>query len=71
MDQKWIRTDRLSTEYEKGVEEFFNFVVEHADNPNRVNCPYVKCGCLDKVTVEILRDYFFNNGFDTSYPRWI
>ena len=71
MDRKWIRVYQLSTEYEKGVEEFINFVVEHADNPNRINYPCIKCGCLDKVTVEVLRDHSFINEFDTSYTRWI
>ena len=31
----------------------------------------IKCGCLDKVTVELLKDHLFINGFDTSYTRWI
>ena len=71
MDRKWIRADRLSIEYEKGIEEFINFVVEHADYPNCVNCLCIKCGCLDEVTVEVLRDHLFINEFDTSYTRWI
>ena len=71
MDQKWTRVDRLSTEYEKDVEEFINFVVNHADNPNSINCSYIKCGCLDKFTVEILRDHLFVNGIDKGYKRRI
>ena len=71
MDQKSIRVDWLRTEYEKSIEKFINFVVEHADNHNRINCLCIKCGCLDKVTVEVLRDYLFINKFDTSYTRWI
>ena len=58
MDWKWIRTNRLSTEYEKGVEEFINFVIEHANNLNRINCPCIKCDFPNKVTVEVLRDHF-------------
>ena len=63
MDQKWIRANRLSKEYKKGVKEFINFVIERADNP----C--IKCSCLGKVTIEVLRDHLFINGFDTSYTR--
>jgi len=71
MDWKSICTDRLSTEYEKDVEEFINFVVEHADNLNHINCPWIKCDCLDKIIVEVLRDHLFIKRFDTSYIRWI
>ena len=71
MDRKWIRADRLSIEYEKGVKEFINFVIEHADNPNLINYPCIKCSCLDKITVEVLKDHLFVNGFDASYTRWI
>ena len=71
MDRKWIRADQLSTEYKKGVEEFINFIVEYADNPNCINCRCIKCGSLDKVTVEVLRDHLFINRFDVSYTRCI
>jgi len=71
MDRKWIRVDQLNIEYEKDVVVFINFIVEYANNPNHINCPCIKCGWLDKVTVEILRHQLFINGFDTSYTRWI
>ena len=40
-------------------------------SPTRINYPCKKCDCLDKVTVELLRDHLFINGLDTSYTRWI
>jgi len=55
----------------KGVEEFINFVIKYADNSNCINCSCIKYDCLDKVTVEILRDHLFINKFDISYTRWI
>ena len=58
--------DRLSTEYEKDVEEFINFVVEHADISKHINCSCIKCGCLDKVTVEVLNIHLFINEFNTN-----
>jgi len=71
MDQKCVRTDWLSTEYEKGVKEFINFVVKHVDYPNYLNCPCIKCDCLDNIKIEVLRDHLFINGLDTSHTRWI
>ena len=71
MDRKWIRVDRLSTKYEKGVEEFIKFIIERVDNPNHINCPCIRCDCVDKVTVEVLRDHLFINVIDEGYIRWI
>jgi len=71
MEQKWIRADRLSTKYEKGVVEFIKFVVERADNPNRINCLCIRCDYLNKVIIIALRDHLFINGIDISYTRWI
>ena len=52
MDRKWMIANRLSTEYWNDVEEFIKFVVERADNPNRINCTYIRCAYVDKVTVK-------------------
>ena len=56
--------NRLTNKYENGVEEFIMFVVEYADNPNHIKCQCVRCGCLYKVTVRVLRDYLIFNGID-------
>ena len=64
-------TNRLSIEYWNGVEEFIKFVVERANNPNRIKCLCIRWGCLENVTVEVLRDYLFINGIDKDYTRWI
>ena len=47
------------------------FTVERANNPNRIKCPCIRCGCLENVTVEVLRDHLFVNGIDKGYTRWI
>ena len=49
-----MNANRLSTEYWNGVEEFIKFVVEHANNPNRIKCSRIRCGYLNKVPVEVL-----------------
>ena len=71
MDQKWMNINRLSTEYWNGVEEFIKFAVERVNNPNRIKYPCISCGCLENVTVEVLKNYLFVNGIDKDYTRWI
>ena len=53
MDQKWMFTNMLTPEYENGVEEFIKFAVERADILNHIKCSCIRCGYLDKVTVEV------------------
>ena len=64
-------TNRLSTEYWNSVEEFINFAIERANNPNRIKYPCIRCDCLENVTVKVLKDYLFVNGIDKDYIRWI
>ena len=59
--------NRFSPEYWNSVEEFIKFVVEHADNPNHIKCPCIKCVCVDKVTIEVLKDHLFINEIDQNY----
>ena len=71
MDQKWMSVNRLSTEYWNGVEKFIKFVIEHANRANRIKYFCIRCGCLDKVTIEILKDHLFINEIDKGYTKWI
>ena len=63
--------NKLSIEYWNSIEEFIKFVVECSYNRNRIKCPCIRCGCLENVTVEVLRDHLFVNGIDKDYTRWI
>ena len=63
-------TNRLSPKYWDSVEEFIKFTVERADNPNRIKCPCIRCAYVDKVTIEVLRNYLFINEIDQTYTRW-
>ena len=38
------------------------FTVERANNPNRIKCLCIRCGCLENVTVEVLRDHLLLMG---------
>ena len=63
--------NRLSTKYLNGVDEFIKFVVEHANNSNRIKCLWIRCRCLDKVMAEVLRDHLFIYEIDKDYTIWI
>ena len=55
----------------KWCEEFIKFAVEHANNSNRIKYQCIRCDCLDKVTVKILRDHLFIYEIYKGYRRWI
>ena len=66
-----MNANTLSTEYQNGVEEFIKFVVEHVNEVNRIKRPCIRCDCLDKVSVEVLRDHLFINGNNKGHTRQI
>ncbi|XP_075516271.1 uncharacterized protein LOC142551114 [Primulina tabacum] len=47
MDKDWMSKNRLSHEYEAGVEYFLQFASRNANNPNAMPCPCAKCGESD------------------------
>lgn len=69
MDRKWMSANRMSKEYEDGVKEFVEFVVEHADDHNNIKCPCLKC-CFSEISVDELQDHLVCNGIDQSYTCW-
>ena len=69
MNRKWIHAHRLTAEYGNGVKKFIKFAVERADNPNHIRHMCIRC--VDKVTIDKLRDHLFIYGICKSYTRWI
>jgi len=43
--------------------------MEHVNRVKCIKCPCIRCGCLDKVTVEVLKDHLFINEIDKDYAR--
>ncbi|XP_021829791.1 uncharacterized protein LOC110770024 isoform X1 [Prunus avium] len=70
MDKTWMSKDRMSKEYEDGVEQFIAFVVSHASNPKLMKCPCQVCGNLMVETPKGIRDHMFIRGVDRSYKIW-
>ncbi|RVW28039.1 hypothetical protein CK203_117608, partial [Vitis vinifera] len=70
MDRSWMSKDRMSREYEEGVEYFINFALEHCPNQRGIRCPYMRCGNLIHHTPNKIREHMFFNGIDQSYCTW-
>ncbi|XP_021822071.1 uncharacterized protein LOC110763563 isoform X2 [Prunus avium] len=70
MDKTWMSKDRMSKEYEDGVEQFIVFAISHASNPKLIKCPCQVCGNLMFETPKGIRDHMFIRGVDQSYKIW-
>ncbi|XP_073057309.1 uncharacterized protein [Primulina eburnea] len=71
MDKEWMFKDRVSHEYEFGVESFLQFAVKNTKDPDTISCPCTKCGNLKKRNVETIRAHMYSNGIDLTYHTWI
>ncbi|XP_073133518.1 uncharacterized protein [Henckelia pumila] len=71
MYKDWMSKNRLSHEYEVGVESFLQFALRNATNPNKIPCPCTRCGNLQKKNVDIIRAHLCFNGIDLTYHKWI
>ncbi|XP_073120763.1 uncharacterized protein [Henckelia pumila] len=71
MDKAWMSKNRLSHEYEAGVESFMQFAMQNANDPNEIPCPCTRCGNLQMKDVRTIRAHLCCNGMDLTYHTWI
>ncbi|XP_073151032.1 uncharacterized protein [Henckelia pumila] len=71
MDKEWMSKNRLSQEYDVGVESFLKFALKNANHPDAIPCPCARCGNLKKKNVDIIRAHLYYNGIDLTYRTWI
>ncbi|XP_073152786.1 uncharacterized protein [Henckelia pumila] len=71
MDKEWMSKNRLSKEYDVGVESFLKFALKNSNNPDAIPCPCARCGNLKKKNVETIRAHLYFNGIDLTYHTWI
>lgn len=72
MDRSWMKANRLSEKYEKGVEEFLQYCENLPNNNGKFHCPCVKCGNrLPLLSVEELRNHLICEGVCETYTNWI
>ncbi|XP_073131437.1 uncharacterized protein [Henckelia pumila] len=71
MDKEWMSKNRLSPEYDIGVESFLKFALKNVDDPDAIPCPCAKCGNIKKKNVQTIRAHLYSNGIDLTYHTWI
>lgn len=70
MDKTWMGKNRLTEEYDMGVEMFIKFGECHAKGSTSIRCPCVRCkNCKCRSSSEI-RDHLYIHGIDQSYTTW-
>ncbi|KAL0544080.1 hypothetical protein IC582_019191 [Cucumis melo] len=70
MDKSWMMENRMSREYDVGVESFIQFGLSHAKGSNSIRCPCLKCGNRLLKDVSIVRYHLYANGIDKRYKIW-
>ncbi|KAH1233938.1 hypothetical protein GmHk_09G026264 [Glycine max] len=72
MNRSWIQAPRISDEYEKGVEDFLEFVQQHAPVlGEKYFCPCVNCVNGRRHSLDDIRSHLICDGFSQSYTNWI
>ncbi|KAL8147348.1 hypothetical protein AgCh_004889 [Apium graveolens] len=71
MDRNWVRADRMSAQYKKGVIDFCEYAAKNAKDSRFILCP---CrNCLNVITVEgidILKEHLLCDEIDKTYTCW-
>jgi hypothetical protein len=71
MDRSWMTSNRLSEEYEEGVDKFIQFAFEKLPNNNgRFYCPCMKCFNCSKLHFELIKSHLICHGINQSYTNW-
>ncbi|KAK1368182.1 hypothetical protein POM88_034274 [Heracleum sosnowskyi] len=71
MDRNWVKADRMSEEYKKGVTEFCKYAAKHVKDTRFILCPCEKC--LNVVQVDgltKLEEHLRIHGIDKTYTCW-
>ncbi|KAF4363165.1 hypothetical protein G4B88_007322 [Cannabis sativa] len=67
MYRDWMSANRLTVKYREGVDFFLDFSAKNADNPDLVHCPCLKCGNMERMEIDQIREHLFKNGINMSY----
>ncbi|XP_074336233.1 uncharacterized protein LOC141673387 [Apium graveolens] len=71
MDRSWLKADRRTKEFKKGVEDLLIFAFENGYNVEKISCPCVNCSHSKSWRAQIVKNHLFQNGIDQTYTRWI
>ncbi|KAL8138426.1 hypothetical protein V2J09_004427 [Rumex salicifolius] len=65
-----MSASRISKEYKVGVECFLNQAVNHYKRSGKIPCPCLRCGDIQRVVIDQIREHLIEFGIDSSYTRW-
>ena len=73
MDQSWMNESRISPEYEEGVEQFLQFVLERSqpDEDGKYYCPCINCLNGRWQIHDDIREHLLCDGIKKNYTTWI
>ncbi|KAL0537609.1 hypothetical protein IC582_026592 [Cucumis melo] len=71
MDKSWMIKDRLSMEYEEGVDRFIEFAQKHSSGRSSMSCPCIRCGNCKTLNTNEVRNHLLINGINQRYNNWI
>ena len=61
--------ERLSKDYEDGVNSFLRYALENAMDPKKIHFPCQKCSNLHKWDIVEIRSHLICNGVDETYKH--
>ncbi|KAK9080111.1 hypothetical protein SSX86_001786 [Deinandra increscens subsp. villosa] len=67
MDTSWMSFSRASTEYEKGLDEFLDFIFSTEGVDGQITCPCIKCRNKKWVDREEAKIHLICDGFIKGY----
>ncbi|KAF4374685.1 hypothetical protein F8388_020206 [Cannabis sativa] len=67
MDRNLMSVNRLSEEYSERVDHFLDFCEKYAKILKLVLCPCLKCGNMERVDINRIKEHLFRNEIDKSY----
>ncbi|KAK9073871.1 hypothetical protein SSX86_006465 [Deinandra increscens subsp. villosa] len=67
MDTSWMSFSRASTEYEKGLDEFLDFIFSTEGVDGQITCPCIKCRNQKWVDREEAKIHLICDGFIKGY----
>ena len=71
MDRNWVKADRMSAEYKKGVIDFCKHATKNAKDSRFILCPCRNClNVLEVDGIDKLKEHLLCDGIDKAYTCW-
>ncbi|KAK1366165.1 hypothetical protein POM88_041726 [Heracleum sosnowskyi] len=61
MDKSWLKADRRTKEFKRGVEDLLLFASHNGFDENKISCPCIKCAHSKSWKARAVKDHLFLN----------